>query len=241
MPTNKVVTHDKWLAARKKHLAKEKEFTRLRDQLSKERRELPWELLEKEYTFEGERGRQTLGEVFEGRNQLVIYHAMFKPETAGPHTTWTTDAPCFVCSFWMDNFNGITVHLDRRDITMAAVSLAPYPKLAAYKKRMGWTFPWLSSIGSNFNFDYRVSFTPEELKADKVEYNYRMHPWSMSEGAGISVFIKDGGRIYHTYSTYARGLDMLNVAYHYMDLVPKGRDDGDAGAMWVRRRDEYRD
>jgi predicted dithiol-disulfide oxidoreductase (DUF899 family) len=141
----------------------------------------------------------------------------------------------------MDNFNGITVHLNHRDITMAAVSLAPYPLLAAYKKRMGWTFPWLSSVGSDFNFDYRVSFTDDELKADRVDYNYRLNPWSMSEGPGISVFLKEDGRIFHTYSTYARGLDMLNVAYHYMDLVPKGRDESDSGIMWLRRRDEYPD
>jgi predicted dithiol-disulfide oxidoreductase (DUF899 family) len=245
MTTHKVVQHDAWVTARKKHLAKEKEFTRLRDQLSRERRELPWELVEKEYTFEGEKGRQTLGDLFEGRSQLVIYHAMFNPETTGPRTTWTADAPCFVCSFWMDNFNGITVHLNHRDITIAAVSRAPYPKLAAYKKRMGWTFPWLSSVGSDFNVDYHVSFTPEELETGRIYYNYEINPtwgWSaMSEGPGISVFLKQDGRIYHTYSTYARGLDMLNVAYHYMDLVPKGRDEGDGGASWVRRRDEYPD
>jgi predicted dithiol-disulfide oxidoreductase (DUF899 family) len=142
----------------------------------------------------------------------------------------------------MDNFNGITVHLNHRDITMAAVSRAPYAKIAAYKNRMGWGFPWLSSHGSDFNFDYRVSFTDEELKAQKVDYNYRVNPWGITEAPGISVFLKDGGQIYHTYSTYSRGLDMLNVAYHYMDLVPKGRDEGDEGAgAWVRRRDEYRD
>lgn len=240
MATHKVVTHDKWLAARKKHLAKEKEFTRLRDQLSMERRDLPWELVEKEYTFEGGNGRRTLSEAFEGRSQLVIYHAMFNPETAGEHTPWTADAPCFVCSFWMDNFNGVTVHLNHRDITMAAVSMAPYLKLAAYKKRMGWTFPWYSSTDSDFNYDYRVSFTPDDLKTGMVEYNYRPTSWSGSEAPGISVFIKEGGRIYHTYSTYERGLDMLNVAYHYMDLVPKGRDEGDGGVeSWLRRRDEY--
>ena len=242
MPAHKVVTHDQWLAARKKHLKKEKEFTRMRDQLSRERRELPWELVEKPYVFEGERGTQTLSDLFEGRGQLVIYHAMFNPETAGPETPWTTSAPCYVCSFWMDNFNGITVHLNHRDITMAAVSRAPYPALAAYKRRMGWSFPWLSSLGSDFNFDYRVSFTGEELEDRKVDYNYRLNPWAISEGPGVSVFLKDGDRIYHTYSTYARGLDMLNVAYHYMDLAPKGRSEDDgAAAVWVRRRDEYPD
>jgi predicted dithiol-disulfide oxidoreductase (DUF899 family) len=242
MAISKVVTHDEWLAVRKRHLAKEKEFTRLRDQLSKERRDLPWELVEKEYVFEGENGRQTLADIFQGRSQLVVYHAMFNPETAGEHTSWTTDAACFVCSFWMDNFNGITLHLNHRDITMAAVSRAPYPKLAAYKARMGWQFPWYSSAGSDFNFDYRVSFTSEELNAGEVEYNYRRTGWSGSEAPGISVFLKADGEIYHTYSTYERGLDMLNVAYHYMDLVPKGRDeDGDGAGSWVRRRDEYPD
>jgi predicted dithiol-disulfide oxidoreductase (DUF899 family) len=240
MAAHRVVSHEEWLAARRKHLAKEKEFTRLRDQLSKERRELPWELVDTPYSFEGEHGRRTLAEIFEGRSQLVVYHAMFNPETAGPHTPWTADAPCYVCSFWMDNVNGVTVHLNHRDITVAAVSLAPYPTLAAYRRRMGWTFPWYSSAGNDFNFDYRVSFRPADLGRGKVDYNYRMESWSLSEGPGISVFLKDGERIYHTYSTYARGLDMLNVAYHYMDLVPKGRDEAEGGAAaWVRRRDEY--
>jgi predicted dithiol-disulfide oxidoreductase (DUF899 family) len=242
MATSKVVTHDEWLAVRKKHLAKEKEFTRFRDQLSKERRDLPWELVEKEYLFEGENGRQTLADIFEGRSQLIVYHAMFDPATAGQHTPWTADAACFVCSFWMDNFNGITLHLNHRDITMAAVSRAPYPKLAAYKARMGWNFPWYSSAGSDFNFDYRVSFTPEELNAGEVEYNYRRTGWSGSEAPGISVFLKADEDIYHTYSTYERGLDMVNVAYHYMDLVPEGRDEDEDGAgSWVHRRDEYPD
>ncbi len=239
MATHKVVKHEEWLKARKKHLAKEKEFTRLRDQLSRERRDLPWELVEKPYTFEGEHGTQTLGDLFEGRRQLVIYHAMFNPDTAGPDTPWTADAACYVCSFWMDNFNGVTVHLNHRDITIAAISRAPYAKIAAYKTRMGWTFPWLSSLGSDFNLDYRVSFTEV---GQPVDYNYRVRPWSVTEAPGISVFLKDGGQIYHTYSTYERGLDMLNVAYHYMDLVPKGRDEHEGGAVtWVRRRDEYQD
>ena len=242
MGTHEIVSHEAWVEARRKHLLKEKEFTRLRDQLSAERRELPWELVDKKYTFEGEHGKQTLAETFEGRRQLVIYHAMFNPETAGPSTSWTKDAACFVCSFWMDNFNGVTVHLNHRDITMVAISRAPYPTLAAYRKRMGWTFPYLSSVGSDFNLDYRVSFTEDQLKAEKVDYNYGPNEFSVSEAPGISVFLKDEeGRIFHTYSTYARGLDMLNVAYHYMDLVPKGRDEADSGAMWIHRRDEYPD
>ena len=242
MVAHKVVSHDEWVAARKKHLATEKEFTHMRDQLSRERRELPWELVDKDYTFEGESGKVSLHDLFDGRSQLVVYHAMFNPETAGPNTTYTVDAPCFVCSWWMDNFNGVTVHLNHRDITMAAIAYAPSAKLAAYKKRMGWSFPLLSSVGSDFNFDYRVSFTPDQLKDGKVDYNYPLTPFPMSEAPGISVFLKDGDKIYHTYSAYARGLDMLNVAYHYMDLVPKGRDEADDGpASWLRRRDEYPD
>lgn len=242
MVAHKVVSHDEWVAARKKHLAKEKEFTHLRDQLSRERRQLPWELVDKDYTLEGETGKVTLHDIFDGRGQLVVYHAMFNPDTAGPHTTWTRDAVCFSCSFWMDNFNGITVHLNHRDITMVAVSLAPYEKLAAYKKRMGWTLPWFSSEASDFNFDYHVSFAPNQLAAGQVEYNYQPRQWVMSEAPGISVFLKDESKIYHTYSAYARGLDMLNVAYHYMDLVPKGRDEGpNTQAGWLRRHDEYPD
>jgi predicted dithiol-disulfide oxidoreductase (DUF899 family) len=242
MVAHKVVSHDAWLAARKKHLAKEKEFTHMRDQLSRERRELPWERVEKDYTFEGETGQVSLHQLFDGRGQLVVYHAMFNPDTAGPHTTYTVDAACYSCSWWMDNFNGVTVHLNHRDITMVAISYAPYEKLAAYKKRMGWSFPWYSSVGSDFNFDYYVSFTPEQLSNGTVYYNYQRFQFPMSEAPGISVFVKDNDAIYHTYSTYARGLDMLNVAYHYMDLVPKGRDEGDRGqAGWLRRRDEYPD
>lgn len=243
MVAHKVVSHDEWVAARKKHLAQEREFTHLRDQLSRERRALPWELVEKDYTFEGERGKASLPDLFDGRGQLVVYHAMFNPDTAGPQTTWTADAACYACSWWLDNVNGVTVHLNHRDITMVAVSLAPYPAIAAYKQRMGWSFPWYSSAGSEFNFDYHVSFTPDDLKAAKVEYNYRlMPPPDSTELPGISVFLNDGGTIYHTYSTYERGLDMLNVAYHYMDLVPKGRDEGEGGLTeWVRRHDEYPD
>lgn len=242
MTAHKVVTHEQWVADRKKHLAKEKEFTRLRDQLSKERRDLPWELVEKEYAFEGEKGRQTLSDLFAGRSQLVIYHAMFNPETAGPGTSWTADAACFMCSFWLDNLNGITTHLNHRDITIAAISHAPLPRIDAYKKRMGWSFPWYSSAGSEFNFDYRVSFTAEELASGKVDYNYRPTQWSGTEAPGISTFLKEDGRIYHTYSTYERGLDMLNVAYHYMDIAPKGRDEGgEGGGAWVHRHDEYPD
>src|SRR5207247_4442236 len=151
-------------------------------------RDLPWELVDKDYTFEGENGRVSLHDLFEGRNQLVMYHAMFNPDTNGPNTTWTADAACFVCSWWMDNFNGITVHLNHRDITMVAVSRAQYAAISAYRKRMGWSFPWYSSAGRDFNFDYPVSFTPDEMNAGKAEYNYQMIPVSMTELPGISVF-----------------------------------------------------
>jgi predicted dithiol-disulfide oxidoreductase (DUF899 family) len=234
---HRVVSHDEWVEARKQHLAAEKKFTRERDALSQARRDLPWERVEKEYVFEGPHGRRTLAELFEGRSQLVMYHAMFNPATATDRTSWTKDAACSACSYWMDNFDRVVVHLNHRDITMAAVSQAPVAAIEAYRKRMGWTFDWYSSAGSDFNFDYHVSFKPG---ATEAEYNYEVGPFGQSEAPGVSVFIKQGERIFHTYSTYARGLDMLNVAYHYMDLVPKGRDEGTGnGMIWLRRRDEY--
>lgn len=239
---HRIVSHNEWVEERKRHLAEEKKFTKLRDQLSQARRDLPWELVDKEYVFDGPQGRRTLDQLFDGRTQLVIYHAMFNPETASKHTTWTEDAPCFSCSFWMDNFDRIVRHVNHRDITLAAASRAPIAKIEAYRKRMGWTLPWYSSLGSDFNLDYRVSFTPQQLAAGRAEYNYRVDPVSMSELPGASVFIREEGKTFHTYSTYARGIDMLNVAYHYMDLVPRGRDEGPDGQMgWVHRYDEYPD
>jgi len=235
-----VVSRDEWLAARTQLLTEEKEFTRLRDRLSQRRRDLPWEAVDKEYVFEGPHGRQTLAELFDGRSQLVVYHAMFDPATATPSTSWTEDAACFACSFWADNFNGIIVHLNHRDVTLVAASRAPYEKIAAYEQRMGWSFTWVSSGQSDFNVDYHVSFTAQEVAARKAEYNYTLQDPGQAEAPGLSVFVKDDeGRIFHTYSAYARGLDMVNVAYHYLDLVPKGRDEGDRGAYWLRRHDEY--
>jgi predicted dithiol-disulfide oxidoreductase (DUF899 family) len=235
-----VVSHEEWLAARKQLLAEEKEFTRLRDRLSQRRRDLPWEAVDKEYIFEGPNGRQTLADLFDGRSQLVVYHAMFDPATASPSTPWTDDAACPGCSFWADNFNGIIVHLHHRDVTLVAVSRAPYAKIATYEQRMGWTFPWVSSDNTDFNFDYRVSFTAQEVAERKADYNYTIQDPGISEREGLSVFAKDAaGRIFHTYSAYARGLDMVNVAYHYLDLVPKGRDEEGRGLYWVRRHDEY--
>jgi predicted dithiol-disulfide oxidoreductase (DUF899 family) len=226
-----VVSSDEWIAARKQLLAKEKEFTVLRDELSRQRRNLPWEAVDKEYTFEGPDGRQTLSHLFNGRSQLIVYHFMF-------HPSW--DAGCPHCSHWADNFNGVIVHLNQRDVTMIAVSRAPYSKLAAYKKRMGWSFTWVSSSDSDFNFDYHVSFTLEEVEKKQAFYNFTTQNPRSPEREGVSVFHKaPDGRVFHTYSTYARGIDMMNVDYQYLDLAPKGRDEGDRGPFWVRRHDEY--
>jgi predicted dithiol-disulfide oxidoreductase (DUF899 family) len=228
---HKVVSPKDWIAARKALLVKEKEFTRLGDQLNQKRRDLPWEAVTKKYVFEGPDGKQTLPELFDGRSQLIVYHFMFGPD-------W--DAGCKHCSFWADNFNDIIVHLNHRDVTMLAVSRAPYNKLAAYKRRMGWNFKWVSSGETDFNFDYHVSFTPEKEVKKKAFYNYKNQDPDSSDREGVSVFYKDPkGNIFHTYSTYARGIDMVNTAYHYLDLVPKDRDEGDEGPSWLRRHDEY--
>ncbi|HYY65698.1 MAG TPA: thioredoxin family protein [Nitrososphaeraceae archaeon] len=230
---HKVVSRNEWLEARKMLLRKEKEFTVLRDQLSQERRNLPWIAVDKEYVFEGSNGKETLSELFDGRSQLIVYHFMFDP-------SW--DAGCPSCSFWADNFNGIIVHLNQRDVTMIAVSRAPYNKLAAYEKRMSWNFKWVSSCDTDFNFDYDVSFRPEEIAKKEGMYNFTIQDPLSPEREGVSVFYKDAAdRIFHTYSAYARGIDMLNVAYHYLDLVPKGRDEADNEfrQFWVRRHDEY--
>ena len=233
MDNHKVVPHGEWIETRQQFLAKGKEFTRLRDQLSQQRRDLPWERVDRDYVFDGPRGRETLSDLFAGRSQLIVYHFMFGPD-------W--EAGCPHCSFWADNFDGIMVHLNQRDVTMIAVSRAPYSKLAAYKKRMGWHFKWVSPSETDFNFDYHVSFTPEELAKKAVFYNYTLQEPHDSEREGVSVFYKDPtGSVFHTYSAYARGIDMVNAAYHYLDLVPKGRDEAghEFTQFWVRRHDEY--
>ncbi|MCW3474500.1 DUF899 domain-containing protein [Limobrevibacterium gyesilva] len=235
MQNHDIVSRDDWIDARKELLAREKEFTRLRDQLSQQRRDLPWVRVEKPYEFEGPEGRLSLPELFAGRHQLIVYHFMFDP-------TW--DAGCKSCSFWADNFNGIVVHLNHRDVSMVAVSLAPFAQLEAYRRRMGWSFKWVSSAGSDFNCDYHVSFTPEERASGQITYNYRKRQPFPSEAPGISVFYRDDdGGVFHTYSCYERGLDMLNGAYHYLDLVPKGRDEAALKfhSDWLRRHDEYAD
>ena len=232
-PVHPVVSREEWIEARKQHLEKEKELTRLRDQLSAERRELPWVKVEKEYLFESQDGKQSFADLFAGKSQLIVYHFMFGPD-------WEEGCPS--CSFWADNFNNIVIHLAHRDITLLAVSRAPLDKLEAYKKRMGWDFKWVSSLNSDFNYDYHVSFTPAEMEKGEVYYNYRQTSFPSSEAHGISAFFKDeNGDIFHTYSCYSRGLDMMNVAYHYMDLAPRGRDeDGLPYSMtWLRRHDQY--
>ena len=229
---NPVVTHEQWLAERKELLAKEKAFTRQRDELTRQRRELPWERVDKEYVFEGAAGPRSLSDLFDGRSQLVVYHFMFGPD-------W--EEGCKSCSFWADNFDPNVVHLKARDVTMVAVSRAPYDKLAAYKERMGWGFDWFSSGDSDFNFDFGVSFPPEQLE-EAGAYNYGSLPARVEEREGMSVFFKDAnGEVFHTYSAYARGIDLLNTAYNYLDLVPKGRDEEGLpqAQSWVRRHDEY--
>jgi predicted dithiol-disulfide oxidoreductase (DUF899 family) len=230
--THTVVPHGDWIAARTTLLAKEKEFTRLRDELSQARRDLPWEEVTKEYVLTGPDGPETLGDLFAGRSQLIVYHFMY-PED------W--DDGCRHCSFWADNFDPIIVHLNANDVSMVAVSIAPIGKLEAYRRRMGWSFHWASAQGSDFSRDFGVSFTPEEL-AGEVMFNYRPQQVGISEREGMSVFCKDAaGRIFHTYSAYARGIDMFNTAYHYLDTVPLGRqeDAGRGNQWWVKRHDEY--
>jgi predicted dithiol-disulfide oxidoreductase (DUF899 family) len=232
MQAHKAVSREQWIEARTRLLAKEKELTRLRDELSRERRELPWVRVDKHYAFDGPNGKETLADLFEGRSQLIVYHFMFGPD-------W--DAGCKSCSFWADNFERNVVHLKQRDVTLIAVSRAPLEKLEAFKARMGWTFKWVSSAGNDFNFDYHVSFKPDELAQGPRYYNYAWAKSSMAELPGISVFCRDAdGTIFHTYSCYARGLDMMNTAYHYLALVPKGRDEtGEHKMAWVRYRDSY--
>jgi predicted dithiol-disulfide oxidoreductase (DUF899 family) len=230
---NQIVSREEWLKARLELLAAEKEFTRQRDALTRRRMAMPWERVEKSYRFEGPNGALSLADLFDGRSQLIVYHFMLGPD-------W--EEGCKSCSFWADNFNGIPIHLNHRDVTFTAVSRAPLAKVDAYRTRMGWSFPWVSSYGSDFNFDYHVSFTPEQIAEGKAYYNYEVQPNTVSEQVGISVFYRnERSEVFHTYSCYSRGVDMLNGAYHYLDLAPKGRDeDGLEFTMeWVRRHDQY--
>lgn len=230
-----VVSRQEWLAARTALLAREKEYLRLGDALARERRALPWVSTEKPYAFDGPDGRETLPQLFQGRSQLFVYHFMFNPEST---------EGCKHCSFWADHFDGAQVHLRHRDVTMAVISRAPWSRIEAFRKRMGWNFKWLSSAGSDFNYDFHVSFTPEAIRSGALVYNYETVAMDMADREGLSVFYRDGnGSVFHTYSSYARGIETLNGTYHVLDLVPKGRDeDGlESPQDWVRFHDRYRD
>jgi predicted dithiol-disulfide oxidoreductase (DUF899 family) len=228
--THDVVPHDDWLEARIALLGREKQFTRLRDELSQARRDLPWEAVDKHYTFDGPEGTVTLADLFDGRSQLIVYHFMYPLD-------W--EDGCRSCSFWADNFDPVIVHLNARDVSMVAVSISPLEKLEAYQRRMGWSFRWYSSAGGDFSRDLFVSFTPEEATSGAF-FNYRTQPTGLTEREGMSVFYRDqDGRIFHTYSAYGRGIDLMNTAYNYLDTVPKGRDEGGRNQYWVRRHDEY--
>jgi predicted dithiol-disulfide oxidoreductase (DUF899 family) len=229
---HKVVSQKKWLAARKALLVKEKKFTHLREQLAQQRRQLPWVKVEKEYIFDGPKGRETLSDLFDEKSQLVVYHFMFGPD-------W--EEGCSHCSFWADHYDGMGVHLNQRDVSFVAVSRAPLAEILPFKKRMGWGFKWVSSFGGDFNYDFHVAFRPEDIEKGAVFYNYETVAMDMTDREGISVFYKDKkGDLFHTYATFARGIDMVNTTYQILDLVPKGRDENPEDPQdWVRYHDRY--
>ena len=234
-PVAKAVSPAEWLAARRDFLTKEKEFTRMRDELSRMRRELPWERVEKNYTFEGANGTETLAQLFDGRGQLIVYHFMFGPG-------WKEGCPS--CSFLADSFDGAAIHLAQRDTAFVAISRATLPEIDAFKKRMGWRFKWVSSNGTDFNYDYKVTFTKEQSSSGKPVYNYGTIPAYGEEAPGASMFSKKDGEVFHTYSTYARGLDMFLPTYHWLDMTAKGRDEAEMkphAMAWVRHHDRYGD
>ncbi len=228
----KIVPQSEWLAARKALLAKEKALTHAREDLARARRELPWVKVEKTYRFTGSAGALSLADLFGDRSQLIVYHFMYPPG-------W--QAGCKSCSFWADGYDGIVAHLNARDVSLAAVSIAPYPKLAAFRERMGWSFEWVSSEGSDFNRDFGVSFSAQEIASHSPVYNFGTEPFGVEEAPGVSVFARRDGAIFHTYSTYSRGLDWLNPAYHLLDLLPKGRDEAGLPSpmSWVKLHDQY--
>jgi len=234
MEPHKIVSHDEWIAARKAYLADEKAFTRARDELSRKRRALPWQRVEKNYMFDTPDGKQSLADLFGGKGQLIIYHFMLGPD-------WEVGCPS--CSFLADHFDGAVIHIAQRDVSFVVVSRAQLPQLEAFKRRMGWRFKWVSSFGSDFNHDYQVSMTPQEKAGGKVMYNYQIiESFPSEERPGASVFYKNAAsEVFHTYSTYGRGLDMLIGTYHFLDLAPKGRDEDELewSMAWVRHHDRY--
>jgi predicted dithiol-disulfide oxidoreductase (DUF899 family) len=233
MESHKVVSRDEWLAARKAHLAEEKAFSKARDALSKKRRELPWVKVDKNYVFDGPNGKETLAGLFGGKSQLIVYHFMLGPG-------WEQGCPS--CSYLADHFDGPAIHLAQRDVAFVVVSRAPRQEIETFKRRMGWHFKWVSSFGSDFNHDYQVSASPEEKASGKALYNYEMTEFPSDERPGVSVFFKnDAGEIFHTYSSYGRGLDMFIGAYHFLDVAPKGRDEAGLkwSMAWVRHHDRY--
>lgn len=232
---NSVVASEEWLQARLQLLAKEKELRKQMDEVARLRRELPWERVDRTYTFQTNDGPKTLEDLFDGRSQLIVYHFMLGPQ-------W--EQGCVGCSYLSDHVDGTLVHLAHRDVTWTAISRAPLQNINSFKGRMGWNFPWVSSLGSDFNFDYHVSFTERELASGEVYYNYGPANFPESEAPGLSVFYRDpSGQVFHTYSTYARGLDVLVGTYNYLDMAPKGRDE--AGLTrpmgWLRHHDRYED
>jgi predicted dithiol-disulfide oxidoreductase (DUF899 family) len=224
-----MTTYDEWLTRRRELLVLEKELTRRGDELARARRELPWVPIHKPYVFDTDAGPRTLAELFAGRSQLLVYHFMFGPD-------W--EAGCPSCSFTADEFDGGIVHLNQRDVTMLCVSRAPLEKLQAYKARMGWRFDWVSSAGSDFNFDFGVSFT-EEQQANGGEYNYAWVSRPDDELPGLTAFALRDGVVYRVYSTYGRGLDIIDNVYQLLDRTPLGRNEEVTGDDWVRRHDEY--
>jgi len=228
----KVVSQKKWLVARKKLLMEEKKFSKLRDKMNLQRRKLPWVEIFKEYAFDGPNGKETLSELFDGKSQLIVYHFMFGPG-------WGDG--CEHCSFWADHFDSVNFHIGQRDTAFAAVSRAPWKEIQPFKKRMGWKFKWVSSFDTDFNFDFNVSFTPEQRKSGKAIYNYAPLEMDMDEREGVSAFYRDQNRdIYHTYSSYERGIDLMNTTYNFLDLTAKGRDENPEHSQdWVRYHDQY--
>ena len=229
---HEVVPRDEWMEKRRELLAREKEFTRARDALSRQRRELPWVKVEKRYLFDGPNGSESLSDLFDGRGQLIVYHFMYPPD-------W--EEGCRSCSFWADHYDAMQVHLNHRDVTFAVISRAPLAKISVFQQRMGWKFKWLSSFHTDFNYDFGASFTPQEVESGAMVFNVRTMEPGMSDREGASVFYRDEtGAVFHTYSTYARGIDMLNTTYQWLDLVPKGRDEDPADPQgWVRHHDRY--